>query len=107
MTANEFAASACATIGIAFLLYFFLVPKVPTYTYLRTETGEVTAVFKSSRHHENSEAKASVILNNGDVVMVELPTRGSVEVGEFIEFDILESEREKLLYRLAQEPVQP
>jgi len=102
MTSNAFIASLCAIAGCAFVVYFFFAPPPPTYSYLRTEKGEVTAIYDANTRYEDSEAKATVRLNSSGIVFVEVPNREVVKIGEIIEFDILESDREKLKYRLAQ-----
>lgn len=107
MTSKSFIASLCAVSGIAFVLYFFLAPPPPTYSYLRTETGEVTAILPANNRYQPYEASVSVRLDDGAIIYVDVPTRKSVVIGQSIEFDILESDREKLIYRLAQPAVAP
>ena len=108
MTSSAFIGSMCFLLGMAFLLYFFFAPPPPIYEILETETGEVTGVFSArSENYLEDEESVSVRFDDGSIIYLNVPKRDKIQIGQSIDVDMLESDREKLIYRLAQDPVQP
>ena len=94
-------------LGSAFLLFFFLSPPPPEYKYLRTETGEVTGIRIKNSRANRGEAPISVKLNDGTIIYMSVPTHRIITIGQSVNVDILETDEQRRLYRLAQSPIQP
>ena len=94
-------------LGLVFILRQMFPSGSLEYRYVRTEEAVVTSNVGQASIARSRNPSVMVQTKSGLIVRVMHPTQNRYAKGDIIKVDLYKAKGRKVLYRLAQEPIQP